>query len=173
MILMDNDISWYWKNNWTEKFSRPWKKIWKLFWRVQLDKKKLLFINSFFKIWLTLNFFVNFLFNFFQLLSFLTYPVLNLFLFLVFQICFSNGVRESNLMFCEFSCYKVSFIWDLIDLFVGAWILSCLSMEGKSRLSFCYIANLILGITLLLVMSELNSWWKCSFLPEPSTFLGK
>ena len=113
MILTDNDISWYWKNNWTEKFSRPWKKIWKLFWRVQLDKKKLLFINSFFKIWLTLIFLLIFCLISFNFLAFWPTLFLIFFYFWCFKFAFPMVCEKAIWCFVSFLVTKfLSFeIW--------------------------------------------------------------
>lgn len=100
----------YWPQ-WFWIFSCPRKNIWHEIWPLHSDKKNSYFLVR--SVGPDLLKHLVFCLLFFQLFSFSFYPPLPLFQLLVFQNCFFISFW-GKLIFCEFSRYKISFIWDIL-----------------------------------------------------------
>ena len=90
----------------------------------------LLVINFLLTIWLKKKLTNSFSLSSFQLLRLYFYPFLSFYKLLVSWIRFFSGFWKSKLIFCELSCCKVFFIWDLKSLFSDTLIYALLVEKG-------------------------------------------
>ena len=99
------------------------KKFWQLnkilelrpgMWSLLSDKKNDYFLNLSLRSGLHQNlFFLIFLLRFFQYFSFFRYPVFLVFNFWYFKLHFYTGFWKRDLIFGEFCCDNVFFVWDV------------------------------------------------------------
>ena len=67
-----------------------------------------------------------------------------IFKLLVLYTCFFSEFWKSNSVFCQFWCFKVSFIWDLIGFFLGVSIMRHLKIEKTRWLDYQFSKELFL-----------------------------
>ena len=101
-----------------------------------------------------------------------------LFWILLFWNCFFRGFCKSAFILWYFSCYKVSFLWFLTDLFSEVWIMRRLSIKRTTKWFEyqCYMvlfvaSNHVIGIISLLVVCNLKVWSRCSVLKRALQFM--
>ena len=106
--------------------------IWFGIWPLWSDDKNPCFSTCFFKSEWHKNFF-DLSLRFYQVLSFFYYLILSLFQRLVYETFFFSSFWKGELVFCEFFCYKIYSVCDLIDLVSNVSIIRRLSIIDRTN----------------------------------------